>query len=66
MCKVCDKLSFKIIAQAKSEFHLKIKETICIIKHRELIDSGSYVCGVFVDLEKAFDTVCINHKMLFE
>ena len=27
-----------------------------------LIDSGSYVCGVFVDLEKAFDTV--NHNIL--
>ena len=31
---------------------------------REHIDSGSYVCGVFVDLEKAFDTV--NHKILCE
>ena len=29
---------------------------------RELIDTGQYVCGVFVDLEKAFDTV--NHKIL--
>ena len=28
----------------------------------ELIDSGSYVCGVLVDLEKAFDTV--NHNIL--
>ena len=28
---------------------------------RALVDSGHYVCGVFVDLEKAFDTV--NHKI---
>ena len=31
---------------------------------RECLDSGNYVCGVFVDLEKAFDTV--NHKILCE
>ena len=31
---------------------------------RELIDSGSYVCGVFIDLEKAFDTV--NQNILCE
>ena len=31
---------------------------------RELLDTGNYVCGVFVDLEKAFDTV--NHKILCE
>ena len=31
---------------------------------KKLIDSGSYVCGVFVDLEKAFDTV--NHNILCE
>ena len=36
---------------------------LSIIEHiRELIDSGSYVCGVFVDLEKTFDTV--NHNIL--
>ena len=36
---------------------------LSITEHiRELIYSGSYVCGVFVDLEKAFDTV--NHKIL--
>ena len=28
------------------------------------MDSGNYVCGIFVDIEKAFDTV--NHKMLCE
>ena len=31
---------------------------------KELVDSGNFVCGVFVDLEKAFDTV--NHKILCE
>ena len=31
---------------------------------RSLVDSGRYVCGIFVDLEKAFDTV--NHKILCE
>ncbi len=31
---------------------------------KSLVDSGKYVCGVFVDLEKAFDTV--NHRILGE
>ena len=31
---------------------------------KSLVDSGNYVCGVFVDLEKAFDTV--NHNILCE
>ena len=31
---------------------------------KDLVDSGKYVCGVFVDLEKAFDTV--NHRILCE
>ena len=29
---------------------------------KDLVDTGKYVCGVFVDLEKAFDTV--NHIIL--
>ena len=33
-------------------------------KIRALVDSKYYVCGVFVDLEKAFDTV--NHNILCE
>ena len=32
------------------------------IKH--LLDTGHYVCGIFIDLEKAFDTV--NHSILCE
>ena len=36
---------------------------ISITEHiRSLIDKGEYVCGVFVDLEKAFDTV--HHDIL--
>ncbi|XP_065645746.1 uncharacterized protein LOC136076200 [Hydra vulgaris] len=31
---------------------------------REAIDSGSFSCGVFIDLQKAFDTV--DHKILTE
>ena len=31
---------------------------------RSLLDGGHYVCGIFVDLEKAFDTV--DHKILCE
>ena len=31
---------------------------------RSLLDNGEYVCGVFVDLEKAFDTV--HHDILCE
>ena len=38
---------------------------ISITKHiRGLLDTGYYVCGIFVDLEKAFDTV--NHNSLCE
>ena len=36
---------------------------ISLTEHiRNLLDNGHYVCGIFVDLEKAFDTV--NHKIL--
>ena len=31
---------------------------------RSLLDKGEYVCGVFVDLEKAFDTV--HHDILYD
>ena len=31
---------------------------------KSLVDAGHYVCDVFVDLEKTFDTV--NHKILCE
>ena len=30
---------------------------------REALDNGNYACGVFIDLQKAFDTV--NHDILF-
>ena len=29
---------------------------------RNLLDNQNYVCGIFIDLEKAFDTV--NHEIL--
>ena len=36
---------------------------ISLTEHiRKLLDNGEYVCGVFVDLEKAFDTV--HHEIL--
>ena len=36
---------------------------ISITEHiRKLLDNGEYVCGIFVDLEKAFDTV--HHDVL--
>ena len=38
---------------------------ISITEHiRNLLDNTQYVCGIFVDLEKAFDTV--DHKVLCE
>ena len=38
---------------------------LSITEHiRGLLDTGNYVCEIFVDLEKAFDTV--NHKILCE
>ena len=38
---------------------------ISITEHiRSLLDKGDYVCGIFVDLEKAFDTV--HHDILCE
>ena len=38
---------------------------ISLTEHiRQLLDKGEYVCGVFVDIEKAFDTV--HHEILCE
>ena len=59
---VNDKLIFDTQFGFRSNYstnHALLSITECI---KELVDTGKYVCGVFVDLEKVFDTV--NHRIL--
>ena len=48
------------------QFRLMLKPWITkdILRKCDLLDKGEYVCGIFVDLEKAFDTV--HHDILCE
>lgn len=58
----------KLIYSKQFDFranHSNNHAIISIIEHiRKLLDKGEYVCGIFVDLEKAFDTV--RHEILCE
>ena len=55
-----------VIYKQKFGFRPKHSTTHAIIsiteKIREALDKGKFACGVFVDLQKAFDTV--NHEVL--
>ena len=45
--------------------HSTIHALINITEYvRSALDEGKYACGIFVDLQKAFDTV--NHKILLD
>ena len=75
--KILEKLMFvrvlsfldkeNVIYKQQFGFRPKQSTTHAIIsiteKIREVLDKGKFACGVFVDLQKAFDTV--NHEVLF-
>ena len=50
---------FRIIVQQNTLFQI-----IIVNKIRENLDKGKFLCGVFIDLQKAFDTV--NHYILLQ
>ena len=56
----------KLIYSLKFGFRQKHLTTHALINFtesiRQTIDEGSFGCGIFVDLQKAFDTV--DHKIL--
>ena len=58
----------ELIYSKQFDFRSKHSTNHAIISITEhipnLLDNGQYVCGIFVDLEKAFDTV--NHTVLCE
>ena len=43
---------------------MKLLRNYSIETVKKYLDDGEIVCGVFVDLQKAFDTV--NHEILLE
>ena len=57
-----------VIYKQQFGFRPKHSTTHAIIsiteKIREALDKGKFACGVFVDLQKAFDTV--NHEVLLK
>lgn len=50
---------FRIIVQQNTLFQI-----IIVNKIQENLDKGKFLCGVFIDLQKAFDTV--NHYILLQ
>ena len=46
-------------SHSTSHAEIKIAE-----KNREALDKDEYACGIFLDFQKAFDTV--NHKVLLD
>ncbi|XP_065667556.1 uncharacterized protein LOC136087869 [Hydra vulgaris] len=56
--------NFKCLYGRQFGFHLKHSTSHALISITEMIrgaiDSGSFACGVFIDLQKAFDTVDIK------
>ena len=76
--KILEKLMFvrvlsfldkeNVIYKQQFGFRPKHSTTHAIIsiteKIREALDKGKFACGIFVDLQKAFDTV--NHKVLLQ
>ena len=60
----------KVLYKKQLGFQKKISTAYAVINHTEntekAIDNKMFVCGVFVDLQKAFDTVDHNtllHKL---
>lgn len=64
-------LYFQYFLYSASFFEKAIYNRVCYINHvllsiteriKDLVDNGNYVCGIFMDREKGFDTV--NYKIV--